>query len=142
MDLADEMRGFAKAYPEKMFTPFSKEETTQHANVITRASAAMGRHLAPWLTAGADAVDARRALWDALLLLYVEHGPGHMGSGMTTEPYESYAAMTKAEVDDRWDFPNRHEWHGVAKLLVATKPPPALVSGQAAASSETTPPNE
>jgi hypothetical protein len=36
---------WATAYPEDVFTPITEEETKKYANIITRNSAAMGRHI-------------------------------------------------------------------------------------------------
>ena len=55
--LIRELREFARAYPEEIFTPFTDAEREQYAAVITRASGAMGRHLAPWLLSAAKALD-------------------------------------------------------------------------------------
>ena len=36
---------WANAYPEDIFEPLTKEEIKQYSNIITRNSAAMGRHI-------------------------------------------------------------------------------------------------
>jgi len=60
-ELDQTLRSFAKAYPENVFTPFSEEELETHSVIITRASGAMGRHMAQFTTQAADAIAALRA---------------------------------------------------------------------------------
>lgn len=54
--LIHELREFARAYPENIFTPFTEEELKRHSVIITRASAAAGRHFAPWFLKAAAAL--------------------------------------------------------------------------------------
>ncbi|HUX17542.1 MAG TPA: hypothetical protein VMW52_13785 [Phycisphaerae bacterium] len=55
--LIHELREFARAYPESIFTPFTPAEIEKHGTIITRASAAAGRHFAEWFIKAADALD-------------------------------------------------------------------------------------
>lgn len=52
--LISDLRGFAVAYPEDIFTPLTPEEIEEHPLIITKASASMGRHFQQWFTAAAD----------------------------------------------------------------------------------------
>lgn len=47
MKINEVLEEIEQAYPEdiKMFRPLTKEEIEEHSDIITRASAAMGRHL-------------------------------------------------------------------------------------------------
>jgi hypothetical protein len=56
-DLVTELRQFAQAYPEEVFGPVTDAEAKEHASLITRNSAAMGRHFAPWFTRAADEIE-------------------------------------------------------------------------------------
>lgn len=44
-DFVDRWETWANAYPTDIFTPFTPEELKKHSILITRASAAMGRHI-------------------------------------------------------------------------------------------------
>jgi hypothetical protein len=44
-EVIDKWEKWADAYPERIFTPFTDEELKEHPNIITRASASMGRHI-------------------------------------------------------------------------------------------------
>ena len=55
--LIHELREFARAYPESIFTPFTPAEIEKHGTIITRASAAAGRHFAEWFIKAAGALD-------------------------------------------------------------------------------------
>ena len=59
-ELIDELRAVARAYPEDVFLPLDDEDK-KHPLTIQRASAAMGRHMAPLLLRAADALAARPA---------------------------------------------------------------------------------
>lgn len=54
----ERLRSFSKAYSEDVFIPFTEEETKQWSVIITRASAAMGRHCAKFMSEAADALAA------------------------------------------------------------------------------------
>lgn len=58
-DLVTELRQLAEAYPDSIFGPVSPEEVKEHASLITRNSAAMGRHFSPWFTRAADEMEAQ-----------------------------------------------------------------------------------
>jgi len=59
-DLVKRLRGFAQAYPEDMFPPLTEEERGQlGGEIISRASAEMGRHFAKFATEAADALEHR-----------------------------------------------------------------------------------
>ena len=80
--LIRELREFARAYPEEIFTPFTDAEREQYAAVITRASGAMGRHLAPWLLSAAkalDQIDADERLMEQVLESH-DHFPHGVGA--------------------------------------------------------------
>lgn len=55
--LTHRLRSIANAYPEDIFGPVTEEEQKEHASLITRNSAAMGRHLGQFLIEAADAID-------------------------------------------------------------------------------------
>lgn len=57
-ELVDRLHSLTKAYPEDVFTPLTPEEIEQHSNIVTRASASMGRHFAGILTDAADRIAA------------------------------------------------------------------------------------
>lgn len=59
-DIVDRLRDAAEAYPEDIFPAPSKLQLAMHPEVITRASASMGRHFSPMLTAAADEIDRLR----------------------------------------------------------------------------------
>ena len=59
-ELIDELRAVARAYPEDVFLPLDDEDK-KHPLTIQRASAAMGRHMAPLLLRAAAALAARPA---------------------------------------------------------------------------------
>ena len=50
------LRALADAYPFEIFTPLPKEDILANANVVTRASAAMGRHYAKTFLKAADEI--------------------------------------------------------------------------------------
>lgn len=55
--LVETLRGFGRAYPEDIFGPVTQQETKEHGNLITRNSAAMGRHCAQFMVKAADMID-------------------------------------------------------------------------------------
>lgn len=59
--LIDELESFAKAYPESVFGPVTDAEIRDFPNLITRNSAAMGRHMGKWMQRAADAIRALTA---------------------------------------------------------------------------------
>jgi len=56
------LRSFADAYPESVFGPVTKEEIAQHASLITRNSAAMGRHCAQFMVQAAAMIERLAAI--------------------------------------------------------------------------------
>jgi hypothetical protein len=60
-ELVHELRSIAGAYPEDIFGPVTDAEIKEHASLITRNSAAMGRHLGQFLTKAADEIEAAHA---------------------------------------------------------------------------------
>lgn len=66
-DLVTELRQFAQAYPADVFGPVTDAEVKEHASLITRNSAAMGRHFAPWFTLAANEIERLRAREKLLL---------------------------------------------------------------------------
>jgi hypothetical protein len=58
---ADKYRSIASAYPVEVFTPLNDAETKIHSNIVTRASAAMGRHFAKLFNEAADEIEALEA---------------------------------------------------------------------------------
>lgn len=61
-DIVERLRDAADAYPEDIFPAPSRLQLEMHPEVITRASASMGRHFSPMLTAAADEIDILRGL--------------------------------------------------------------------------------
>lgn len=62
--------------------------------------------------------DAQRA--EAMLRrVYAEHGPRAV-MGQRALSAAKFAKMTKREVDDKYDFPDRHLMHAVARVLART----------------------
>ena len=57
MSAGDKYRNMVNAYPEDIFRPFDKHEITAYSAIITRASAAMGRHCAKLFSEAADEID-------------------------------------------------------------------------------------
>lgn len=56
--LSDNLRGFVEAYSESFFPPLTEAERGRLGGaVISRASAAMGRHFAAFAGEAADALD-------------------------------------------------------------------------------------
>ena len=55
--LVTELRDFARAYPEDIFTPLTDEEREKYGSIITRTAAQTGRHFAPWFLKAAEALD-------------------------------------------------------------------------------------
>lgn len=56
-DFTLRLRSLANAYPEDIFGPVTEAEVKEHASLITRNSAAMGRHLGKFLLEAADEID-------------------------------------------------------------------------------------
>jgi hypothetical protein len=56
-ELVHRLRGLAQAYPEDIFGPVTPQEVKEHAGLITRNSAAMGRHLGQFFTEAANAIE-------------------------------------------------------------------------------------
>lgn len=61
-DLVARLRGIATAYPEDIFGPVTDAEIKEHASLITRNSAAMGRHMGKFLLQAADEIERLRAV--------------------------------------------------------------------------------
>ena len=57
-ELVHTLRSFGLAYPEDMFGPVSEDERLLYGNLITRNSAAMGRHCAKFMAQAADMIEA------------------------------------------------------------------------------------
>lgn len=57
--LVETLRGFGRAYPEDIFGPVTAQETKEYGNLITRNSAAMGRHCAQFMVKAADMIEAQ-----------------------------------------------------------------------------------
>lgn len=60
--LCDTLESFTKAYPEDIFGPVTDKEREEHGSLITRNSAAMGRHCAKFM---GEAAAMLRSLLDA-----------------------------------------------------------------------------
>src|ERR1700674_4621018 len=58
VELCARLRSFGVAYPENVFGPVTDDEREQHGNLITRNSAAMGRHCAKFMSEAADRIEA------------------------------------------------------------------------------------
>lgn len=56
-DFVLRLRSIANAYPEDIFGPVTDDERREHASLITRNSAAMGRHLGKFLAQAADEIE-------------------------------------------------------------------------------------
>lgn len=66
--LIERLRALAEAYPEDVFPALTKEQTNAHPEIVTRASASMGRHFSAVFTQAADEIerlrqDAERYRW-------------------------------------------------------------------------------
>jgi hypothetical protein len=55
-DIYDVLRGFEQAYPEDIFLPLTDKEIEEHSQLIAKASAQMGRHMAKFTTQAADEI--------------------------------------------------------------------------------------
>lgn len=53
----ERLRAISKAYPEDVFGPVLPEEIAAYPNLITRNSAAMGRHLSTFISEAADVIE-------------------------------------------------------------------------------------
>jgi hypothetical protein len=61
-DVARMMRNFAEAYPESVFPPIDWASITQdEKNLVSRASASMGRHFAKFFLQAADEIERLEA---------------------------------------------------------------------------------
>lgn len=58
--LLRQLRSWSKAYPEDVFIPFTEEERKEHSLIITRASGAMGRHMAKFTDEAADYIEQQQ----------------------------------------------------------------------------------
>ena len=59
-DLIERLQSAADAYPEDVFGKTTDEDRRAHGDVVQRAAATMGRHMAPLLREAADALEAAR----------------------------------------------------------------------------------
>lgn len=103
-DLIHELRQFAQAYPEDIFTPLTDAEREGNDLIITKASAGMGRHCAKWFIKAADALEsaspvapvsalsdetllklALRTLWIAYVWNDHNFGPAHKEARKTCQ---------------------------------------------------------
>ena len=57
-DLIGTLRSFGKAYPLDMFGPVTDAERNAHGSLISRNSAAMGRHLSKFMVQAADMIES------------------------------------------------------------------------------------
>jgi hypothetical protein len=55
-NIYDLLRGFEQAYPKDVFPPLTDQETAEHSEIIAKASAQMGRHMAQFTTQAADEI--------------------------------------------------------------------------------------
>jgi len=55
-DVYDLLRGFEQAYPKDAFPPLTDREIVEHSEIIAKASAQMGRHMAQFTTQAADEI--------------------------------------------------------------------------------------
>ena len=60
--LIERLRALAEAYPVGVFPALTKEQTNAHPEIVTRASASMGRHFSPVFTQAADEIERLRSL--------------------------------------------------------------------------------
>lgn len=60
--LIERLRALAEAYPVDVFPALTKEQTSAHPEIVTRASASMGRHFSPVFTQSADELERLRSL--------------------------------------------------------------------------------
>ena len=58
--LIERLRALAEAYPIDVFPALTKEQTNAHPEIVTRASASMGRHFSPVFTQAADEIERLR----------------------------------------------------------------------------------
>ena len=59
-ELVQRLRDFSQAYPVDIFLPLDDEDK-RHPLTITRASASMGRHMAPFMARAADRIESLAA---------------------------------------------------------------------------------
>ena len=55
--LVERLRALAEAYPVDVFPALTKEQTSAHPEIVTRASASMGRHFSKVFSQAADAIE-------------------------------------------------------------------------------------
>lgn len=55
-DIYDLLRGFEHAYPKDVFPPLTDRETVENSEIIAKASAQMGRHMAQFTTQAAEEI--------------------------------------------------------------------------------------
>ena len=60
-DFIHKLRGFTLAYPVEMFGPVTDAERKEHSGLVSRASGAMGRHLAKFFAQAADVIEQQQA---------------------------------------------------------------------------------
>ena len=66
--LVERLRDFAEAYPEDVFAPLPQDKIKAYSDIVTRASAGMGRHFAKFAKEAADEIErltAERDQWKA-----------------------------------------------------------------------------
>ena len=61
-DITERLKDAAQAYPADIFLPVTREQREAHPQIVTRASAAMGRHFSPMFTEAADEIERLRGL--------------------------------------------------------------------------------
>jgi hypothetical protein len=67
VSIEDKLRDFARAYPEDVFTPITASERKAYPTIITKASADMGRHFAPFAIEAADRIRALEAALNGVI---------------------------------------------------------------------------
>lgn len=94
-DQVHKLRSLAVAYPLDIFPPVKPEEIKAHSGLITRNSAAMGRHFASTFTEAADTIE--RLLRDNTLmaeaLVRCASHPGPAGD-LAAQAYDDHRART------------------------------------------------
>jgi hypothetical protein len=55
-DIYEVLRGFEHAYPKDVFLPLADQEVEAHSDIVARASAQMGRHMAQFTKQAADEI--------------------------------------------------------------------------------------
>ena len=90
MDLIERLRSAAEAYPEDVFGKTTSGDRLQHGDVVQRAAATMGRHMAPLLTEAAAALEAARAEREVIVAEAVKYADK---SGRLEAKVDRLAAM-------------------------------------------------